>query len=79
MGVVPFIGTYWAAFPATMELWLIQQQSVLAVLLFILHMLPTYVVDTAIYSEIGKLGMKNISSLSLTESMRNLCYIYDLK
>ncbi|XP_066929023.1 transmembrane protein 245-like [Clytia hemisphaerica] len=53
LGVVPFIGTYWAAIPACLELLFIQNDQMRAVSLIVAHFVPTYVVDTAIYSEIG--------------------------
>ena len=51
-GAMPFLGTYLACFPAVLELWLVNDQFILAMIFLVIHFLPAYVVDTAIYSEI---------------------------
>jgi hypothetical protein len=44
--------SYWAALPGCLDIWLVQQRPLGALLLLLGQMAPVYVVDTAIYSEV---------------------------
>ncbi|KAF0304956.1 Transmembrane protein 245 [Amphibalanus amphitrite] len=52
LGAVPFLGSYWAALPAVLELWLVHSQPLTALLFFAAQLAPILFVDTAIYSEV---------------------------
>ena len=44
--------SYWAALPGCLDLWLVQQRPIGALILLLGQMAPVYVVDAAIYSEV---------------------------
>jgi len=49
---MPFLGTYFAAVPAVIDLWLVNGRQLEAAAIFLAHYLPTLFVDAAMYSEI---------------------------
>ena len=67
--------SFWAALPGCLDLWLVQQRPIAALLLLLGQILPVYVVDTAIYSEV-KGGGHQVSSLSNHQSnSSNLSFV----
>ena len=51
-GAIPFIGPYWVSVPAILELWLIRSSPIVAILAGVLFLIPPFLVDTVINSEI---------------------------
>ena len=52
LAAVPVAGQYPVALPAALELWVLKERPISALALLLCHVLPTYVVDVAFYSEI---------------------------
>lgn len=64
LGVVPFLGTYWACIPAVLELWLSQGHSMLALVMILAFYIPTSWVNGFVYEEI-KGGHPYLTGLSI--------------
>ena len=52
--VLPFIGTYWLSFPGALYLFFIKQQKLHSIALFLIHLLPLFFVDPAIYGDVSQ-------------------------
>ncbi|CAH8833223.1 unnamed protein product [Trichobilharzia szidati] len=65
LGAVPIIGTYWAVLPGVIEILIIRQSLTQAGLLILFHVLPTYVVDVAVYREIKGAGHPYFTGLAI--------------
>ncbi|KAK4472371.1 hypothetical protein MN116_003631 [Schistosoma mekongi] len=65
LGAVPIIGTYWAVLPGVIEILIIRHSLSQAGLLILFHLLPTYVVDVAVYREIKGAGHPYFTGLAI--------------
>lgn len=52
LAAIPVAGQYLVAVPAALELWLSEDRPIAAILIIVCHILPTLLVDVAIYSEV---------------------------
>ncbi|CAF0779991.1 unnamed protein product [Adineta steineri] len=57
--------SYWAALPGCLDLWLVQQRPLGALLLLLGQIIPVYIVDTAIYSEVKGGGHQYLTALAI--------------
>jgi predicted PurR-regulated permease PerM len=51
-GAIPFIGPYWIALPAILELWLVEGEAVSAIAVLVLSLIPLFFIDSIIYGEV---------------------------
>jgi predicted PurR-regulated permease PerM len=51
-GAVPFVGPYWIALPAILELWLVEGEAVSAIAVLVLSLIPLFFIDSIIYGEV---------------------------
>ncbi|OAF68662.1 hypothetical protein A3Q56_03585 [Intoshia linei] len=53
LAVIPIVGSYWAVIPGVIQLLFIHENGFyLSIALIMLHLLPMYIIDSSIYSEI---------------------------
>ncbi|CAF1029362.1 unnamed protein product [Adineta steineri] len=57
--------SYWAALPGCLDLWLVQQRPLSALILLLAQIVPVYIVDTAIYSEVKGGGHQYLTALAI--------------
>lgn len=65
LAAAPFLGTYWCAVPAFLDLWLAQDRFWMAVVLLVLHVFIPSSVDAAVYAEIKSAGHPYLTGLSI--------------
>ncbi|XP_044728821.1 transmembrane protein 245 [Chrysoperla carnea] len=65
LGAVPFLGPYWACFPAVLDLWLSQDQLFLACMFAICQFAPCAFIDATIYQEIKGGGHPYLTALAI--------------
>ncbi|KAL7060245.1 hypothetical protein AAHC03_09816 [Spirometra sp. Aus1] len=65
LGAIPIVSPYWATLPGVIELLFVRGSYWLTLLLFGLHLLPHFFLDTALYSEIKGAGHPYLTGLSI--------------